>query len=46
MFCYRMFCYFNDLNMYSNVEKKKIHKQIQNIQLKSDRLENILVRKY
>ena len=40
-----MFCYSNDLNMYSNVEKK-IHKQIQNIQSKSVRLENILARKY
>ena len=40
-----MFCYSNDLNMYSNVEKKNTQK-IQNIQSKSVRLENILARKY
>ena len=40
-----MFCYSNDLNMYLNAEEK-IHKQIQNIQSKTVRLESILARKY
>ena len=38
-----MFCYSNDLNMCSNVDKKQ---KIQNIQSNSIRLENILARKY
>ena len=41
----RIFCYSNDLNIYSIVEKKK-HKRMQNIQSKSVRLENILAGKY
>ena len=40
-----MFCYLNDLNM-SQMWRKKIHKQIQNMQSKSVGLENILPRKY
>ena len=38
-----MFCYSNDLNMCSNVDKKQ---KIQNIQSNSIHLENILARKY
>ena len=42
----RIFCYSNDLDIVRMLRKKIKNKQIQNIQSKSIRLENILAMKY